>query len=137
MKCKPSDYRKGFRYIKKESLAPEGAVFVISDIQEVDGSNKAGQREEAIRLTFEERWWLELRGRNLDAAIEILGDDFGAWYGAKLGLRVSTFTKRDGSEQTYIEVVSPLTIQPRRLLRRQQPGSEDYKDETGTSGLVS
>jgi hypothetical protein len=118
MKSKPSDYQKGFRYIKKEKLPPKGAVFAISDIEEVDKSDKAGQHYWCIRLTFEERWWLELRGGNLDAAIEILGDDFSAWSGAKLGLCLSTFTTQDGEEKSYIKIVPAPAITLRQRPER-------------------
>jgi hypothetical protein len=138
MKKRPSDYCNGLRYLKRSNIPTPGSLFTITGIEEIEKSSKfTGKSECLIQVTFDERWQFDLKGSNLDTTIQLLGDDFTAWFGGKLGLRLSTFTTRDGSEQTYIQVVSPFAIEPRRLLQRKQPGSEDYKDETGSSGLVS
>jgi hypothetical protein len=105
MKKRPSDYCNGLRYLKRSNIPTPGSLFTITGIEEIEKSSKfTGKSECLIRLTFDERWWFDLTGGNLDTTIQLLGDDFEKWYNKRLGLRVATFNK-DGEEKSYIKVV--------------------------------
>jgi hypothetical protein len=122
MRKKPSDYRSGLRFLKKENIPPGGSVFTITDFDEVDKSVVASEHDWRIRLTFDERWWFELTPGNLDAAIELLGDSFDRWIGGRIGLILAEFTTQNGEEKTYIKVVPAPAIElkaPTRLKKRE------------------
>jgi hypothetical protein len=125
MKRKPSDYLSGKRYLKPIHLPDGGEKYEVTDIDEVDKSVVAGKNDWRIRLTLNDRYWFELAGPNLDAALDLLGDDFADWHGALLGFINSTFTARDGSEKVYVQIVSPTEIEP-----KQRPLPKKVKPET-------
>jgi hypothetical protein len=109
---KPSDYRAGFRFLKKENIDPKnGSVLKISDIDDVDKSIIAGEHDWRIRLTLNSAYWFELNGSNHDSALEILGDDFDRWFGRKLGFVIADFTAKDGSEKQWIKIVPAPAIE--------------------------
>jgi hypothetical protein len=113
MKSKPSDYQK-LRYLKKDNLPNGGSVFTITDWDEVDKSTKANQPDERIRLTFDERWWFELYGRNLDTVIELLGDNFDDWHGKRIGIQVTPYETKDGEQKEFMQVVPATDIKAKR-----------------------
>ena len=127
MKTKPSDYLK-IRYLKQDNIPENGGVFTITDFDEVDESDRAGRNDERIRLTFDERWWFELKGGNLGRVVEMLGDDFADWQGKQLGLCLAEFTTRDGETKDYIKVI-PASEITRRPIKRQPASPRKTKDD--------
>jgi hypothetical protein len=103
MKQKPSEYQK-LRYLKKENVPEGGSVFTITDFDEVNKSDKANQPDWRIRLTFDERWWFELYGGNLDTAIDLC---------SRLGLCIASFTTKEGEEKEFLKVVPAQEIKPK------------------------
>jgi hypothetical protein len=110
-KKKPSDYRSGFRYLKKENVGPDGNVFKMTDFKVIDKSQVAGEHDWRIRLTLDSAFWFELYGQNLDTVIKLAGDDFDHWYGKKLGFVVAEFTAQDGNEKQWIKIVPAPSIE--------------------------
>ena len=64
-----------------------------------------GKPERLIRLGLDSDWVFDLKGRNLTTTIAVLGDNFDGWVNKRLNFRVSSFTKGDGSEQVYLQVI--------------------------------
>jgi hypothetical protein len=117
MKSKPSDYQKT-RWLKKDNIPEGGSVFTVTDFDEVNKSDRTDKEDFRIRLTFDERWWFELAGNNLDTTIDLLGDDFANWDGKQIGLCLAAFTNKNGETNTYIKVVSAPEIKKRPTLKR-------------------
>jgi hypothetical protein len=124
MKNKPSDYQK-LRYVKKENVPNGGGIFIVTDFDEVDKSTKANQPEWRIRLTFDERWWFEVHGGNLDTAINLLGNDFDAWLDKPLGLCIAGFTTKEGEEKEYLKIVPATDIRRKPAAARRTREDDD------------
>jgi hypothetical protein len=114
MQGKPSDYLNDNgdgrrRFLKPDNVpTPDGGSFVINEIEAIEQTNKfSGKFERFIRLALDEDWLFDLKKRNLSTVIQQLGDDFDKWLNKPINLRVSSFTKPDGSEQMYLQVISP------------------------------
>src|SRR6516225_4055327 len=114
MQGKPSDYLNDNgdgrrRFLKPDNVStPGGGSFVINEIETIEEVSRfTGKPERLIRLALDSGWLFDLKGRNLASTIGLLGDSFDAWLHKRLNLRVSSFTKPDGSEQMYLQVISP------------------------------
>jgi hypothetical protein len=117
-KAKPSDYRTGLRFLKKENIPPGGSVFAITNLDDVDKSTAANAHDWRLRLTLDGRWWFELVPGNLDAVIELLGDDFGNWYQKRVGIRIAPFTTKDGEDKEYMQIVPAQDVTVKKPLPR-------------------
>jgi hypothetical protein len=127
MKAKPSDYRKGLRYLRKENLSDGGNVFAITNVDEIDKSFEANEHDWRIRLTLQGQgsFWFELNGKNLDTVIELLGDSFHNWRGKQLGLCLAQFTTKQGEEREYIKIVPASKIKLRKPSQQKSPDEDN------------